>query len=228
MTRMPWIVCALALSLISSTQARAYVLWGTDHEARAQQLATVLHETSASVDDVRSYQRGGIPVSPNPTLTIWGHGDADQFAEMSVDELVSLIVQWHDKNKALSVVEIVTCDARHNQAGDGLDGYAGKVAQQLKAKKLNITIKALPKAPSSTASSVLWANAANGTFCYVTSSSQADIAKTNTYFSQHQNVNYNEACKADNFRAPSPISSTLTANGGNFDILRRQLVVVSS
>jgi hypothetical protein len=214
MTRTHCIAFVVIAALLAFTNhARAYVLWGADHQARAEALGKALHE------EAKSLPLAAPPASNDATLTIWGHGDANSLAGMSDAQLVQLIVAWKTKNEALKTVEIVTCDARHNQDPAGLDGYAKRVATLLKDNKINVTVKALPQGQNSTDWSILWANSGSGTFCYITSPNQNSIVGTKMFFTDPRtNLNLNTACQSQVKQ-----SAGYSILSGNFANLRHYL-----
>lgn len=93
------------------------ILWGKDHDARAQALA-LAHACGEQAQALASLGRGSSGFAPlacsDAILTVWGHGAADSCAEMSQLDFGLLIHNWRKLKGTLKQVEIITCDARHN------------------------------------------------------------------------------------------------------------------
>lgn len=91
------------------------ILWGKDHDARAQALAHACGEQAQAPATLGRGPRGMTPVTcSGAILTVWGHGAADSCAEMSQLDFGLLIHNWKKLKGTLKQVEIITCDARHN------------------------------------------------------------------------------------------------------------------
>ncbi|WP_256079638.1 hypothetical protein [Massilia sp. YIM B04103] len=152
------------------------ILWGKEHRARGEALAAACGETAREAASLEYLSDGIQPVRcSDSTLSIWGHGDAISLAEMLDVELGKLIHSWRKLNPELHTVELVTCDAQHNQ--QPLAGYARRVASFVEREYQDVTIKALPRGQHSDDYSVLWAsNATRVTFCYITAPSKATLA----------------------------------------------------
>lgn len=155
------------------------ILWGNEHKARGEALAAACGENAFEVANLARSNEGIQPVRcGDGTLTIWGHGNETSLAEMLDVELGALIHAWRAMNPALRTVELVTCNAQHNQ--EPLAGYARRVAAFVERKYKDVTIKALPRGQHADDHSILWATNGNPvTFCYIT----APSARTLTYAS---------------------------------------------
>lgn len=136
-----------ALATVGLAQsAQAYVLWGHEHQHRATNLGAALHET---VGNAATYAPAAavVPTSADATLTIWGHGGPDSFADMTPAQLANLIGRWKTKNASFTTVELVTCDARHTEGGP--DSYTDKLMPLLIAGgKVKVKVKSLPRGGS--------------------------------------------------------------------------------
>lgn len=153
------------------------VLWGKEHQWRASNLAAVLGE---SVAQLELAAKGAIPVSADSTLTIWGHGGSEIFAEMNASALGDFIKAWKAKNPALKTVELVTCDARH--ASDNRDSFTDKLMPLLlnaSKSKVLVNVMCLPRGGSTATTSELWATEAAGSngYFFIAADSDAALAK---------------------------------------------------
>jgi hypothetical protein len=168
------------------------IIWGNEHQARAQVLGTAVHEGDRAI---ASLSRGsdGIAAlaSTDKTLSIWGHGAPTTLAELVDVECGMLIVNWKNKNPQLSTVEFITCDAQHNAAP--LMGYARRVSLFVKdrLKNTSLSFKALPVGQHPDDSSILWANTGTSTFCYITSPSKPTFDHANSLLSGLSAANNN-------------------------------------
>lgn len=142
------------------------ILWGHEHELRATSLANVLGEHVAAAAPLVAAP-AGIPASGDTTLTIWGHGGPDQFAEMTAAQLGAFIRAWKTRNANLSTVELVTCDVRHSSDSSNRDSYTDKLMPLLiHAGKILVNIKSLPRGGSTATTSALYAREAAGSNGY--------------------------------------------------------------
>lgn len=135
------------------------ILWGSEHEVRAANLAAALKEQSAKLSDMAAAPKT-IPKSSDPTITIWGHGNPDVLAELTAEQLANFIKAWKQQNPLLTTVELVTCDARHSPADkDNRDTFTDKLMPFLigSAGKALVNVKALPRGGSSATTSILFA-----------------------------------------------------------------------
>jgi hypothetical protein len=132
------------------------VLWGNEHKLRATNLAHVLHENAAAVASLAA--SSNLPASTDTTLTIWGHGGPDQFAEMTAVQLGNFIKAWKSKNASLSTVELVTCDVRHSADPNNRDSFTDKLMPLLiNSGKILVNIKSLPRGGSTATTSAMYA-----------------------------------------------------------------------
>jgi hypothetical protein len=142
------------------------VLWGHEHQWRATNLAHVLNEKVAEAAPLVATP-ANIPACSDATLTIWGHGGPDEFAEMAATQLGDFIKAWKKKNASLSTVELLTCDARHSPDADNRDAYTDKLIPLLiNSGKILINVKSLPRGGSTATTSELWATEAAGSNGY--------------------------------------------------------------
>lgn len=150
------------------------ILWGKEHQWRATNLATVVGENVAQFELAA---KGAIPVSADNTLTIWGHGGSEIFAEMSAPALGDFIKAWKAKNAALKTVELVTCDARHSS--DNRDSFTDKLMPLLlnaSKNKVLVNIMCLPRGGSTATTSELWATEVTGSNGYFFIAADNDAA----------------------------------------------------
>src|SRR5262249_36141672 len=149
-----------------------------EHEARAKALATAYKETAANITSLpvvdESHQA---PTCADATLTIWGHGDETSLAELLDVQMGKLIHNWRAKNSALKTVELVTCNAQHNQ--NPLAGYATRVAKFVQRNYSDVVVKALPKGQHSDDYSILWALPNPPAFFYLTAPSKTTFDHAN-------------------------------------------------
>ncbi len=201
------------------------ILWGNEHQARAEALAKAYHETSAGISSLSRGSEGiTASVSDDATLSIWGHGDATHFSEMMDVECGLLICNWKAKNKNLKNVELITCDAQHNIIP--LAGYARRVLAFITDRKVSVSIKAMPVGQHADDCSILWANAVTATFSYITAPSQQTFAFANQRLQTIEPSNgfdlaitSAELAKERSLTAPK----NFTVNGGAFNVLRATL-----
>ncbi|SFH00879.1 hypothetical protein SAMN05518865_12925 [Duganella sp. CF458] len=155
------------------------IIWGKEHKARGEALAAAVGEKAAEAANLSRSNEGIQPLRcDDSTLSIWGHGGETSLAEMLDVELGALIVAWKAMNPALRTVELVTCNAQHNQ--EPLAGYARRVAAFVERKYKDVAVKALPRGQHADDYSVLWASNGNPvSFCYIT----APSTRTLTYAS---------------------------------------------
>lgn len=135
------------------------ILWGKEHEARAENLAAAVNEEFRELSGMVA-EPATIPKSSDATITIWGHGGPDTLADMSGEKLANFIKAWKQKNASLTTVELVTCDARHSPAdNDNRDTYTDKLMPYLisSADKVLVKVKALPRGGSRATTSILYA-----------------------------------------------------------------------
>jgi hypothetical protein len=133
------------------------ILWGHEHQQRATNLAHAVKENAADIAPLVAAP-ATIPVSADTTLTIWGHGGPDSFAELTAQALATFIRAWKTKNRTLNTVELVTCDARHSDDPNNRDSFTDKLLPLLIANsKVLVKVMTLPRGLSSTTRSELWA-----------------------------------------------------------------------
>jgi hypothetical protein len=148
------------------------ILYGNEHQIRASNLASALNETFAAA---APFLGGVPPTCSDTTLTIWGHGGPAIFAEMLPAQLNTLIRSWKAQNRALTTVELVTCDARHVQ--DDRDSYTDKLMPLLiSGGKLLVNVKCMPRGGSSATVSELWADLRMGSNGYYFIAAKDDAA----------------------------------------------------
>ncbi|RME74684.1 MAG: hypothetical protein D6776_04735 [Planctomycetota bacterium] len=175
-TRLPVLALMAALACSSLQPARALVLWGAEHEARAKALAKAVkekaHELVPDAEPIKTKDK---------TLTFWGHGGQGSFCDLTPAQFVEVISAYVKKNKKIKTIEIITCDARHKQRR-GEDAFINEVVAQIQGdKKLKkrfkkIAIKALPIAVTGKESySILWASEGTNTFCYIAAKKRKDM-----------------------------------------------------
>jgi hypothetical protein len=152
------------------------ILYGNEHQVRATNLANAIGE---HVADAAPYAAGGAcPACADATLTIWGHGGPSSFAEMTANQLNTLLRNWKTKNPQLTAVELVTCDSRHVQADS--DSYTDKLMPLLIASsKVLVNVKCLPRGGSTATVSELWAGLALGSngYFFVAADDDASLAQ---------------------------------------------------
>jgi hypothetical protein len=143
----------------------ALVVWGEDdHEVRAKALATTYNTTAVGV--------GSKPkkVKNLEALVFWGHGDTSKFCGLIPDEFLNLVAAWKKLNSNLQAVEILTCNARHKQAGN-TDSYTEQVVNKITTRHLGLRFRALPIAVTKKAEvcqfSVLKWHPASSTWAYI-------------------------------------------------------------
>lgn len=206
------------------------ILWGNEHQARAQALAAAYHENAAALSGLSVSNEGvQAPTSADATLSIWGHGGAERFAELLDVECARLICNWKAKNPQLATVELITCDAQHHLVP--LAGFAKRVAAFIADKKLAVTIKALPVGQHSDDRSVLAANAGTATFCYITAPSQTTFDHALQRFMTIEGANGHDCSLAAQTLSTERTlgePNNFTVMGGPFRNLRAFLVTVPS
>lgn len=152
------------------------ILWGHEHQWRATNLANAVKERFADLAPLAAAP-ATIPVCADKTLTIWGHGGPDSFADMNAQALSNFIKAWKQKNPALTTVELVTCDARHSTDNDNRDSYTDKLMPLLiNAAKVLVNVKSLPRGGSSATTSELWATESAGSNGYYFIAADNDAA----------------------------------------------------
>ncbi|MCX7514325.1 hypothetical protein [Frateuria sp. STR12] len=117
------------------------VLWTeTDHKTRAELLAQTCNTQAIDFKATAPVTLQGLD-----TLTFWGHGFADSFCGLKVEEFVDVVSGWVKSNKGVQTVEMISCNLRHRQ-GSHPDSFTTKLVSRLKKKHAKITFKALPVA----------------------------------------------------------------------------------
>jgi hypothetical protein len=117
------------------------ILWtDTDHKNRAELLAQTCNTRAIDFKATAPMALQGVD-----TLTFWGHGFADSFCTLGVDEFVELVSAWIKLNKAIQTVEMISCNLRHRQ-GSHPDSFTTKLVTRLKKKHAKVAFKALPVA----------------------------------------------------------------------------------
>lgn len=204
------------------------ILWGTDHQARAEALALICGESAAAVANLPRSSNGIEPLkSTDVTLTVWGHGNETHFSEMLDVEFGTLIQSWKKQNPSLKTVELVTCNAQHN--AQPLAGYASRVAKFVERVYQDITIKALPKGEHSDDFSILWANAGTKTYCYITAPSQVTLNHANQRLQALEpTYSYDLSLVAAAMGKERTLSSpnNFTVVGAGLQLLRASLTVI--
>jgi hypothetical protein len=206
------------------------ILWGHEHQERAQSFATTYHESSAALSGLSRGSHGIEPITcGDSTLSIWGHGGPERFAEMLDVECGLLINNWKSRNPGLKTVELITCDAQHHLIP--LAGFARRVLAFTTDKQANIEIKAMPFGRHADDRSILWASAGTSTFCYITAHSQE------TFDHANQRLQTLAATKGNNLAVTAADlaqertlvpPNNYTINGGAFNVLRATLSTVHS
>ncbi|WP_440874952.1 hypothetical protein [Thalassotalea sp. PLHSN55] len=206
------------------------ILWGKDHQARAEALAAAYGEQAMAEASLARSNKGIQPVvCVDATLTVWGHGGATKFSDMLDVEFGVLIQNWKKQNPSLKTVELVTCDAQHNIIP--LAGYAMRVAKYVDRDYKDIVIKALPVGQHSDDRSVLWANAVTSTFCYLTAPSQVTFDSANQRVQVLDPIcggNLNEVAAEMAKERTSFPPNNFTVSGGNLGSLRASLAVIKT
>lgn len=204
------------------------ILWGEEHERRATSLANAYGETAKSLALLGNGPEGTAAVRcADKTLTVWGHGDANTFAELSNGEFGQLIRNWKKLNTQLKTVEIITCDARHND--DPFSGYASSVAKFVRDTcGEEVVVKALPVGQHKTDCSILWANVGTASFCYITAPSDEALEYANQRLKTLSPGNSRDLNKTaqDMAKEERPAFHNYTVNGGYFKTLRDYLGIV--
>lgn len=199
------------------------ILWGKEHQARAEALAAICGEQSAAISSLSISNEGTQPLTcADATLTVWGHGNSDYFSEMLDVEFGVLIKNWKKKNPALKIVELITCDAQHNIVP--LAGYAMRVAKFIQDVHKDIVVKALPVGQHPDDRSILWANSGTRTFCYLTAPSQETLDHANQRLEELSPLNGNDlglvAAAMTKERSLLVPPNNFTVNGGGMRLLR--------
>ncbi len=203
------------------------ILWGKEHQDRAEALAKTNKERAIDIHSLQKEPAGkGIQSirCPDSTLTIWGHGDAKTFCELSNAEFGVLLKNWKKLNPELKIVEIVTCNARHN--ADPFSSYAVTVAKFVRETYPDVAIRALPIGQNRNDHSILYANAVTGTFCYITAGSQEAFDEAIRLFEDADRKN-NGNCNVAGQEIVKFRGTThppFTINSGKFEDLRASLV----
>jgi hypothetical protein len=210
------------LLLVGTGPVWGYVLWGGEHEGRAKELAKVYHETAAahSLTPVKSADK---------TLTIWGHGGQTEFANMTSDQMIKLVIDWKKMNPSLTTVEIVTCDARHAQDATAAS-FAGRVAAGVHAKYPTLLVKGLPIGQHADDESVLFADShgSNAGFCYLTGSKKAVFKEVHDRIMADHEPDASLVCNkiASGRAKEGPKAAQYTVTFGQLQNLRTSLVAV--
>jgi hypothetical protein len=219
------------------------ILWGTEHELRAKNLAAVVKEKSGELGGMVA-SPATIPASSDATITIWGHGGPDTLADLSAQELANFIKAWKQKNAALTTVELVTCDARHSPADkDNRDTFTDKLMPYLisSADKVLVNVKALPRGGSSATTSILYAGEVAGSngYYFIAADNDAALAAGVAVFKAALaavpagtavGATYQALlpiAKAANDKAAMKKPLSYVASGGNFAALRGLLANVT-
>ncbi|MDJ0716832.1 MAG: hypothetical protein QNJ54_21895 [Prochloraceae cyanobacterium] len=207
------------------------ILWGKEHQARAQALAEICGEQSMALANLPQTKEGIQPLkSKDATLTVWGHGNANKFCEMYDSEFGVIIKAWKKQNQSLKTVELVTCDAQHN-IKSYLAGYASRVAKFVQQDYKDVTIKALPVGQHSEDKSILWASADTSTFCYLTAPSEETFNNAKNLFEKLRG-NYSDdfslVAQAMLTQRKSSPPNNFTVNGGLLESLRGCLAVIKT
>lgn len=149
------------------------ILYGLEHQVRAQNLGAALGEVVAGAAPLAA--GAAIPHSTDTTLTIWGHGGPQQFAEFTPAQLAAFVQRWKTANPGLKTLELITCDARHVQ--DDRDSYTDKLMPLLiRGANVLVTVKGLPRGGSKATVSELWAGNAVGSDGYFFLAAEDDAA----------------------------------------------------
>jgi hypothetical protein len=143
----------------------ALVIWGDDdHEVRAKSLATTYATTAVAVDSKPK------KVKNLDTLVFWGHGVQTAFCGLTPDAFLDLVASWKKLNSNLQTVEILTCNARHQQ-GNHTDSYTDELLKKTTTKHSGLRFRAMPvavtKKPEPCQFSILKFHAASSTWAYV-------------------------------------------------------------
>jgi len=160
------------------------ILWGHEHQQRATNLAHAVKENFADIAPLVAGP-ATIPKSADTTLTIWGHGGPDSFAELTAPALATFIRAWKTKNPTLNTVELVTCDARHSDDPNNRDSFTDKLLPLLIANsKVLVKVMTLRRGLSSTTRSELWATELAGStgYYFITADNDAALASALSIF----------------------------------------------
>lgn len=205
---------------------RSMILWGNEHQGRAEALAKAYGEKSSALASLPRGKDGITPVSTaGAILSVWGHGGPTTFSELIDVEFGVFINNWKKLNPSLTTVELITCDARHNQ--DPFSGFAKRVAKFVHDVNPGVTIKALPIGQHPDDHSILWAN--GSTFCYITAPSKATFDAANARLNE---LAANGATDANAIAQQMAKERGLppkdyTVLGGNLNNLRAYLGVIT-
>ncbi|MBN3809169.1 hypothetical protein [Paraburkholderia sp. Ac-20347] len=206
------------------------ILWGNEHEARAKALATACNETAADIAGLSVSSEGiQAPACSDATLTIWGHGDETSLAELLDVQMGQLIQNWRTRNSALKTVELVTCNAQHNQ--NPLAGYATRVAKFVERKYRDVVVKALPKGQYADDYSILWAAPNPPAFCYITAPSKTTFDHANQLFKTLEpQKNYDLAAVATDMAKARTLAepNNFTVMSSTLGSLRPMLVTIKT
>lgn len=198
------------------------ILWGKEHQERAEALASAYHEQASAIKDLPRGDEGiGALACADKTLTVWGHGGSTDFSEMMDVEFGLLIRNWKKANPSLDTVEIVTCDARHN--ADPLSGYATRVMKFVQETNEDIHIRALPVGIHKDDKSILWANAGTSSFCYITAPGTETFDYANKRLETLDPIHHNnldDVCQTMAKERTLATPANFTVMGGKLDTLR--------
>lgn len=201
------------------------ILWGREHQARAQALANAVGESAYDLELLAQSNDGiGALSCSDKTLTIWGHGGPEDFCGLIDIECVVLIKNWKKANSALKTVELVTCDAQH--AARPTVGYGRRVAAAVQDTYRDIVVKAMPVGQSSDDQSILFAAASTATYCYITA--RSDVTMTNAV-KTHDNL-YGDLQYGEDERqvADAMVKLRGALEPNNFTVLAGRLVELRS
>jgi hypothetical protein len=160
------------------------ILWGHEHQQRATNLAHAVKENAADIAPLMAVP-ATIPKSADTTLTIWGHGGPDSFAELTAPELATFIRAWKSRNPTLNTVELVTCDARHSDDPNNRDSFTDKLMPLLITNlKVLVKVMTLPRGMSKMTCSELWATELAGStgYYFIAADNDAALASARSIF----------------------------------------------
>ncbi|MDB5267504.1 MAG: hypothetical protein JWP58_544 [Hymenobacter sp.] len=213
------------------------ILYQDDHILRAGNLARVLNERSMSVTAAVA----AVPACADSTLTIWGHGGPDSFADKTAPDLRGLIAAWKTRNPQLATVELITCDARHAEADR--DSYTDKLMPLLiVGSKSLVAVKALPRGGSKATWSVLRAVEAAGSngYYFIAGETEPAMNQGAKVLTEAEAQVPASTAIADRFMAAFPIAKAVNdraamskalgyvCSSGSFSQLRARLVQVTT
>lgn len=152
-----------------------HLVYDGDHE----QKSFALRANDATITSLAPVEAPPRKIRGLTTLLMWGHGNQGSICHMDSRALYRYLRAWKYKNKSLSVIELLTCDARHywndpnSQGSDRhthsvVDGLRPLMRRPLSPLK-NVTLKALPMSRhgSSQAASILLTQTNDGTWAYI-------------------------------------------------------------